>query len=150
MNNNIQQNQAQNSSLHPLASFLLASGGAVVGNDYAQWLNVDPLIGALMGGVVSVAILHFAYHIHKDPGGKIRKGFTEFGLIVGLIWGAAVAVSNTESGFAWTMAGIAGAGIGALMGQMAAAIVSLAGFSVLFLSQGPIGMAVRTYILNLN
>ncbi len=150
MNNNSQQSQAQNTGLHPLASFFLASGGAVVGTDYAKWFNVDPVLGALVGGVISLIILQIAYRIHKDPGGKIRKGFTEFGLVAGFILGAVIASDNSDSGFAWLIGGGIAAGVGALLGQMAAAIVSLAGFSVLFLSQGPIGLAVRTYILNLN
>jgi hypothetical protein len=150
MNSNPQQNQTQNSGLHPLASFFLASGGAVVGSDYANWLNVDPIFGALIGGVVSLVILQIAYRIHKDPEGKIKKGFTEFGLAVGLILGAVIAGENSDNGFAWLVGGGVGAGVGAWLGQMAAAIVSLTGFAVLFLSQGPVGLAVRTFILNGN
>ncbi len=148
MNNNGQQNQ--NAGFHPLASFFLLSGGAVVGSDYAKWVEVDPVMGALVGGVISVVILQIAYQIHKDPEGKIRKGFTEFGAGVGLLLGAVVASENSDNGFAWVIGGVVGAGFGAWLGQMAAAIVSLAGFGVLFLSQGPVGLAVRTYILNIN
>jgi len=150
MSNNPQQNQQQGGGLHPMASFFLASGGAVVGTDYAKWWNVDPVMGAIIGGVISLAILQFAYHLHKDPGGKIKKGFSEFGLVVGGIMGAVISSENSTEDLAWLIGGGIGAALGYGAGQMVAAIVSLAGFAVLLLSQGPIGLAVRTWIMSLN
>ncbi len=150
MASNAQQNQSQSSGLHPLASFFLASGGAVVGSDYANWLEVDPVVGAAIGGVVSLVILHIAYQIHKDPNGEIRKGFMQLGFFVGAILGLTVAAENSNEDFAWLIGGFIGGVAGAFAGQMVAAIISLVAFAVLFLSQGPVGMAVRAFILNAN
>ena len=105
MVNNPQPNQQQGGGLHPLASFFLASGGAVVGHDYAQWLEVDPVIGALIGGVISLIILQIAYKIQKDPEGKIKQGFFDFGLGVGGFMGAVVAAENSTGDLAWLIGG---------------------------------------------
>ncbi len=147
---NSQLNQQQGGGLHPLASFFLASGGAVVGNDYAKWLEVDPVVGALIGGVISLTILQISYKIHRDSEGKIKKGFSEFGLVVGGFMGAVVAAENSTDDLAWLVGGGIGAVLGFWAGQVVAAIISLAGFAVLLLSQGPIGLAVRTWIMSLN
>ncbi|WP_281558788.1 hypothetical protein [Thalassomonas sp. RHCl1] len=141
---------ANTTGAHPLAYFLVASGGGVVGIDYATWLKVDPVIGAVIGGVISLFILHLAYHLYADPEGEIKKTCTEAGGILGVLLGAYITLENSSEELTWMIGAIIGGAIGAGMGQLAAAIISLAGFAILFLSQGPVGMAVRTYILNIN
>jgi len=148
VNTNVQQTKT--TGAHPMAYFLVASGGGVVGTDYATWLKVDPVVGAVIGGIVSLIILQVAYHLYSDPDGKIKKTCTEAGGIIGILLGAYITLENSTEGFAWIIGAVIGGTIGAGMGQMAAAIISLAGFAILFLSQGPVGMAVRTFILNMN
>ncbi|WDE01116.1 hypothetical protein [Thalassomonas actiniarum] len=148
MNTNAQPTKT--TGAHPLAYFFVASGGGVVGTDYATWLNIDPVIGAVIGGVISLFILQLAYHLYTDPEGEIKKTCTEAGAILGVLLGAYITLENSSEDFAWVIGAFVGGAIGAGMGQMAAAIISLAGFTVLFLSQGPVGLAVRTFILNIN
>lgn len=140
----------KSTSVHPAAYFLVASGGGVVGTDYAQWLAVDPVIGAIVGGIVSLVILRVAAYLCDDPGGHIRKTFSEVGAFVGVVLGAYIANGNSDEGFAWLVGGVVGGIIGWHTGQAASAIVAFLGFAVLFLSQGPVGLAVRTFIMNLN
>lgn len=146
------QNTKPQGSAPPAAYLLVAAGGGVVGQDYARWMEVDPLVGAGIGSFVAAALTGFLYHLHKDPGGKIKETCSTIGAIAGLILGAYIANENTAPGEGLTVAIVAGIGaaIGAGVGQMVAAFISFSALALLFLSQGPVGLMVRTFILGLN
>lgn len=150
MSTSSQQSRQPNSGVHPFAYVLVASGGGVVGTDYATWLKVDPVVGAVIGGLISLIMLSIANKMYRDPGGEIQKKCMEIGGGIGLLLGAVIIGSNFDHIVAWIIGGIVGSAIGYKVGEIAAAIISLAGFAVLLLSQGPIGLAVRTAILNSN
>jgi len=149
MNN---QNQTGNSSQLPKAAyFLVASGGGVVGHDYATWMEVDPVIGAGIGGIISMIIMKTLYQLYLDPGNKIKDKLTFIGAFIGMALGSTIVSANSGgSDTAWFVGLGIGGLIGAGLGQMAAAIVSLAAFALIFLSQGPVGLMVRTFITNSN
>ena len=65
MNTNTQPQP--NKSMPPIAIALVACGGGVVGYDYAKWMEVSPLIGAIIGLVVSAVIVNLLNHIMRDP-----------------------------------------------------------------------------------
>lgn len=149
MANPSQQSSTNKTSLHPAAYFLVASGGGIVGHDYASWLEVNRVVGALIGAAVSAIILQIAYVAYKDPEGKIKEGMTKLGAIVGAIMGFFIGI-EMDGDFAWLIMTVICSGLGAGAGQMAAAIISFAGLAVLFLSQGPVGFALRAWITGQN
>lgn len=145
MNSNTQQ--PANKSMPPIAIALVACGGGVVGYDYATWMEVSPLIGAIIGLIISAVMVNLLNHIMRDPERKIREGL---GGLAGVIFGLTIATDNNAEGLGFFITtGIFG-GIGAGLGSMAASLLSYAAFLLLLISQGPIGFAIRSLILNSN
>lgn len=123
----------------PIATALVACGGGVVGYDYARWMEVSPLIGAIIGLVVSAVIVNLLNHIMRDPERKIREGCMAFGAVAGVIFGLVVASDNNAEGIGFLITTAIFGGIGAGLGSMAASLLSYAAFLLLLMSQGPIG-----------
>lgn len=136
------------SSMPPIAYFLVASGGGVVGHDYARFLDFDPFIGAGLGGIISVIIMNILQALYRDPDGKIREFFSAIGFIGGGIFGVAVANGDSGGDANVFVMGVIFALIGAVLGQLAALALSLVAFALILFSQGPLGLIVRTWILN--
>jgi len=148
VNSNTQQ--PANKPMPPIAIALVACGGGVVGYDYAKWMEVSPLIGAGIGLVISAIMVNILNHIMRDPERKIREGCIGLGGLAGVIFGLTVATDNNAEGLGFFITtGIFG-GIGAGLGSMAASLLSYAAFLLLLISQGPIGFAIRSLILNSN
>ncbi|MCH6257968.1 hypothetical protein MLD52_15520 [Puniceicoccaceae bacterium K14] len=143
------ENTQNKNTLHPISYFFVASGGGVVGTDYASWVNVNPLVGAIIGGIISLVILGVANSMISEKE-QIQDFFSGIGSFIGLIVGAVIAQNNSDVGYAWVIGGFFGAGIGYGIGQMIAGLLVFVAFAVLLLSQGPIGLAFRTFIMNLN
>lgn len=147
------QNDTNSSSkppLNPLAALLVASGGSVVGHDYARTFDVSPLGGAALGGIVSVILLGIFNYVYKDPDKHIKE-FLEIAGFFAFAYFGYISVSNdtSSSSPAWLVALIMGA-IGAFVGRAAASALSIIALALLFLSQGPAGLLFRTYVLNMN
>lgn len=149
--NNIQENgKKKNHDTSPIAHFLVSIVGGVAGHDYATWLQVNPIIGAAIGGCIGLILYRFLYLLYLDPEGKIRETCSSIGALVGVIFGATTIASNSDSDMAWLIGALVGGGIGYGLGQMAFATISLGALVLLFLSSGPIGFMIRTAILNSN
>lgn len=142
--------QEQNKSMHPFAMSLVACGGGVVGYDYATWMEVSQLTGAIIGLVISAVLIKFLNHIMRDPDKKIREACITIGGIAGLIFGFYIATENNAEGAAYLITAAIFGLIGAGLGSMAATMLSYMAFLLLFISQGPVGFAVRSVILNSN
>lgn len=110
--NNTQQNDARSAGAPPIAYFLVAAGGGVVGHDYANWLNVDPIVGAGIGGFISLILTKFLYHLYSDPEGKIRETCSGIGAFIGVIFGITTLASNSDGEMAWLIGAVVGGGIG--------------------------------------
>jgi hypothetical protein len=148
VNSNTQQ--PANKSMPPIVIALVACGGGVVGYDYATWMEVSPLIGAIIGLIISAVMVNLLNHIMRDPERKIREGCIGLGGLAGVIFGLTIATDNNAEGLGFFITtGIFG-GIGAGLGSMAASLLSYAAFLLLLISQGPIGFAIRSLILNSN
>jgi len=147
---NTTQQQTTNNGAPPIAYFFVAIGGGVVGHDYAQWFEADPLVGAGIGGAISLILTNILYRLYTDHDGTIKETCSGIGAFIGLIIGVTAVASNADGDMAWVIGGAIGGVIGYGLGQMAAAILSLGAFVLLFLSQGPIGFMIRTAILNSN
>ena len=143
-------NEQKKKGAPPGAFVLVAIGGGVVGQDYAQWFEVNPLIGAAIGGIIGLILTNVLYTLAADPEGKIKETCSGIGGLAGAIWGGYVGAKNSESGFAWLIGGVVGAAIGGIVGQMVAAFLAFAALILLFLSQGPVGLVLRTWITSLN
>ena len=139
-----------NKPMPPIAIVLVACGGGVVGYDYATWMEVSPLIGAVIGLIISAVMVNVLNHIMRDPERKIREGCMAFGAIAGVIFGLMVASENNAEGFGFLITTAIFGGIGTGLGSMAASLLSYAAFLLLLISQGPIGFAIRSVILNSN
>jgi hypothetical protein len=148
VNSNTQQ--PANKSMPPIAIALVACGGGVVGYDYATWMEVSPLIGAGIGLVISAIMVNILNHIMRDPERKIREGCIGLGGFAGVIFGLTVATDNNAEGLGFLITTAIFGGIGAGLGSMAASLLSYAAFLLLLVSQGPIGFAIRSVILNSN
>ena len=149
---NTQTSQAHRnttSQLPPYSYVLIAIGGGVVGQDYAQWLTVDPIIGALIGAVISTILTQILYNISRDQGGKIKDTFSKIGALMGAILGGYSFAAPTD-GIGWVIGAVIFASIGAYMGRMVAALISLGALFLLFISQGPVGFFIRSLIINAN
>ena len=143
-------NEQKKSSAPPAAFVLVAIGGGVVGQDYAKWMEVSPLIGTIIGGVIGLILTKILYHLAADPEGKIKEACSGIGGLVGAVWGGYLGAKNSESGFAWLIGGFVGAIVGGIVGQMVAAFLGFSALLLLFLSQGPIGFALRAWFTSLN
>lgn len=150
MNSKQQFTSLPNTSPAPFAYFWVAMTGAMVGTDYAKWLDVNAIIGAILGGVISLVMIKVIYILYLDPDGHVKATVTKIGALVGALMGGYIAMMNGEPYLTWIIGAIIGGGIGGAMGQMATAAIVLFSFALFFVSQGPVGLAVRTYILNLN
>ena len=148
MNANTQQPTTK--SMPPLAILLVACGGGVVGYDYAKWIEVSPLIGAIIGLVISATMANILNRIMRDPEKKIREGCIALGGLAGLIFGVTLATDNNTEGLSFFITTAIFGAIGAGLGSMAASLLSYAAFLLLLISQGPIGFAIRSMILNSN
>lgn len=148
MNPNTQQQTAK--PMPPIATFLVACGGGVVGYDYAKWMDVSPLVGAAIGLVISAIMVNILNHIMRDPERKIREGCIGLGGFAGVIFGLSVATDNNAEGLGFFITTAIFGGIGAGLGSMAASLLAYAAFLLLIISQGPIGFAIRSVILNSN
>ena len=139
-----------NKPMPPIAIALVACGGGVVGYDYAKWMEVSPLIGAAIGLVISAIMVNILNHIMRDPERKIREGCMAFGGFAGAIFGLTVATDNDAEGWSFFITTAIFGSIGAGLGSMAASLLSYAAFLLLLISQGPIGFAIRSIVLNSN
>lgn len=148
MNPNTQQPTSK--PMPPIAIALVACGGGVVGYDYAKWMEVSPLIGAIIGLIISAVMVNILNHIMRDPERKIREGCIGLGGFAGVIFGLTVAIDNNTEGLGFFITAAIFGGIGAGLGSMAASLLSYAAFLLLLVSQGPIGFAIRSVILNSN
>ena len=144
-----QANQPKGTSAPPAAYVLVAIGGGVVGHDYARWLEVNPIVGAVLGAAISAILTRILYHLVKDPEGSIRKTGIVIGAVAGIAVGGYVVASNSD-GFTWIIGSIAGGVLGGVAGYFVAVFVSFGALVLLFLSQGPVGFFIRSLILNLN
>jgi hypothetical protein len=142
--------QQPNKSMPPIAIVLVACGGGVVGYDYATWMEVSPLVGAVIGLVISAVMVNLLNHIMRDPERKIREGCIAFGAVAGVVFGLTIASDNNAEGLGFLITTAIFGGIGAGLGSMAASLLSYAAFLLLLLSQGPIGFAIRSAILDSN
>lgn len=142
--------QQPNKSMPPIAVVLVACGGGVVGYDYATWMEVSPLLGAVIGLVISAIMVNVLNHIMRDPDRKIREGCMAFGTVAGVIFGLTIASDNNAEGVGFLITTAIFGAIGAGLGSMAASLLSYAAFLLLLISQGPIGFAIRSVILNSN
>lgn len=148
MNSNTQTQS--NKSMPPIAIALVACGGGVVGYDYATWMEVSPLIGAIIGLVISAIMVNVLNHIMRDPGRKIREACMGLGGFAGAIFGLTLATDTNAEGLGFFITAAIFGVIGAGLGSMAASLLSYAAFLLLLISQGPIGFAIRSVILNSN
>ena len=139
-----------NKSMPPIAIALVACGGGVVGYDYAKWIEVSPLIGAGIGLIISAIMVNVLNHIMRDPERKIREGCMGLGGFAGAIFGLTLATDNNAEGLGFFITTAIFGVIGAGLGSMAASLISYAAFLLLLMSQGPIGFAIRSVILNSN
>ena len=137
MNPSTQQQTAK--PMPPIATFLVACGGGVVGYDYATWMAVS-----------SAIMVNILNHIMRDPERKIREGCIGLGGFAGVIFGLSVATDNNAEGLGFFITTAIFGGIGAGLGSMAASLLAYAAFLLLLISQGPIGFAIRSVILNSN
>lgn len=140
---------ADKKRLHPAAGGLVAIGGGVVGYDYATWLELDYRVGVVLGALVMLIATAILKSIAEE-----KEAITGFLSSVGGLAGAGLGgyVAYHEPGPWWgTLVGIAiGGAIGAGVGQVVAAFFCFAALAVLFISQGPVGFAVRTFVMELN
>ena len=90
--------QQPNKSMPPIAVVLVACGGGVVGYDYATWMEVSPLLGAVIGLVISAIMVNVLNHIMRDPDRKIREGCMAFGTVAGVVFGLTIASDNNAEG----------------------------------------------------
>jgi len=134
----------------PIAIALVACGGGVVGYDYATWMEVSPLVGAIIGLIISAIMVNVLNHIMRDPDRKIREGCIALGGVSGAIFGLTVATDNNAEGWGFFITTAIFGSIGAGLGSMAASLLSYAAFLLLLISQGPIGFAIRSIVLNSN
>ncbi len=142
------QNQSKGSGPPPLALFVVMAGGGVVGHDYARGFEIDPVGGAIIGGVISLILINWLYYLYRDPEGKVREFFSFVGFIIGVVVGGGIASADADGEAAWFIGAAVGGVLGIIMGQAVALAVALAAFTLLFISQGPIGLVLRTYILD--
>ncbi|UVW35515.1 hypothetical protein NYF23_02615 [SAR92 clade bacterium H455] len=143
-------NQQPNKPMPPIAIALVACGGGVVGYDYATWMEVSPLVGAIIGLIISAIMVNVLNHIMRDPDRKIREGCIALGGVAGAMFGLTVATDNNAEGWGFFITTAIFGGIGAGLGSMAASLLSYAAFLLLLISQGPIGFAIRSIVLNSN
>lgn len=128
--------QQPNKSMPPIVIVLVACGGGVVGYDYATWMEVSPLVGAVIGLVISAVMVNLLNHIMHDPERKIREGCIAFGAIAGVVFGLTIAAGSNAEGLGFLITTAIFGGIGAGLGSMAASLLSYAAFLLLLLSQG--------------
>ena len=147
---NANTSPSTNKPMPPIATFLVACGGGVVGYDYAKWMEVSPLVGAIIGLVISAIMVNILNHIMRDPERKIRESCIGLGGFAGLIFGLTLATDNNAQGLGFFVTAVIFGAIGAGLGSMAASLLSYAAFLLLLISQGPIGFAIRSTILNSN
>lgn len=150
MTNNPNGSGTGRPQLHPIAGLLVASGGGVVGHDYAKGFELDPLAGAGLGAVIGYILLKIMHYMYHDPDGHIKEWLTGIGALIGGVLGFMGATNDpTLETSPFVVTGIS-ALIGGVLGQFAATVLSLGALLVLLLSQGPVGLVVRTWILNVN
>lgn len=140
----------QRSSSAAWPYFFVASGGGVVGHDYATTLDIAPVTGAVLGAIISALIVRVLIYIYKDPKGHIRGLMTTGGALFGAYLGFQIAMDNRSDEIDTVIAVSVGALVGAALGQKAAAAIGLLALVLLFLSQGPAGLIFRTWILGSN
>ena len=92
-------NQQPTKSMPPIAIALVACGGGVVGYDYATWMEVSPLVGAIIGLIISAIMVNVLNHIMRDPDRKIREGCMALGGFAGAIFGLTLATDNNAEGW---------------------------------------------------
>ncbi|MEM6761130.1 MAG: hypothetical protein AAF601_16785, partial [Pseudomonadota bacterium] len=95
-------------------------------------------------------LLNILHYVYSDPDKHIREWLTAIGALVGGITGITAAANDPSIEASPLLFGGVLAFIGAGLGQFAATALSILAFLVLFLSQGPVGMVIRTAILNSN
>lgn len=146
-----QQQTAQRSGgMPPWAYLFVATGGGVVGHDYATFLVVDPVVGAGVGAVIAMILTAILTYLATDPDGHIKSVMSFIGAILGAYTGAQIAL-NDQSGDINILASVGiCALVGAGLGQLVAGGVALVALACLFLSQGPVGLLVRTVVLQAN
>lgn len=145
-----QTNQQTRTGAPGWAYFFVASGGGVVGHDYATMLQLHPVAGAAIGGIVSMIILGILNYVMIDPDGHIRKYLIIGGAVAGGFLGLRVAIEKANENIEIAIATGICAAIGGYIGQFSAFILALAASLLLLLSTGPVGLMVRTAILGAN
>lgn len=147
----------QNTQAAPRASgmpnwayLFVAGGGGVVGHDYATFLAVEPMAGAAIGSVIAMIITAIFAYLAMDPDGYIKKIMSVGGALLGVYAGAQIAMNDTSGETNILVSVGICALIGAGLGQLVAGGIALLAITFLFLSQGPVGLIVRTYILQAN
>lgn len=129
------------------AYFFVASGGGVIGHDYATFLVVDPMVGAAIGGVVAMILTAIFVYLATDPDGYIKNVMSAGGALLGVYAGAQIALNDASGDTNILISVGICALIGAVLGQLVAGGIALVAIACLFLSQGPVGLIVRTYVL---
>ena len=143
MNSSDYQNSP--AQIPPIAYFFVASGGGVVGLDYATWLEVPLAVGILIGAAISALILKIATGILAEQK-AIEDKLMKFGAVIGAVIGAISFHNNAEAEFSWIFGAIIFGGLGMLAGKFAAGAIVIFASITLLLSQGPIGFAFRAFI----
>lgn len=136
--------QVEKKPLSPAAVVFVACGGGVVGYDYCRWFEVSPLIGAILGLVISAFAMKILTEIYNDPNNEIKKGCQ----VVGALLGAAIGFQSTNGSEDQFIAACIGGAIGAGLGTLAATMLSYAAIILLLISRGPIGFAIKSVIFN--
>jgi len=136
-----------------LMKLALASGlisGGVVGHDYARWIDVNPMGGAVAGFMVGAVLAAFLSYIAKDPEQKLQSLCSTIGALAGLIFGAGIGAMNDGGVQGLGIGAVVGTVIGAIAGRLVAMFISLSAFLLLFVSRGPVGLYLRNVILDGN
>lgn len=148
-------NQQQVSPIRRLASISSVIGGGVVGADYATWIEVDPIVGTVLGSFISWSLTTILFKL-RDAQREIATACSWVGGLLGCVAGtylgygfgvAELAETPVIYGFGGFLFGFAA---GAIAGQIAAALISFCVVALLFISQGPVGNLLRGLVLQAN
>ncbi len=116
--------------------------GGVVGHDYATGINVNPIVGTLLGMLFSFIATKLLVWC-KNNEKHIEKYLSRTGGVIGAIVGVWSTASHDATGGVIITGLVLGIIAGVIAGQVLAGMVVFSAMLVLLVSRGPIGIVLK-------